>query len=200
VIVFSRREKPVAEQQLSRSDVEEAFREIGEFMLRHRKTAEIAVYGGAAIMLQFEVAFRTADVDAVVRDGDHGLLTQAARDVAARRGWHRSWFSEAVANYVGAPGGTLLHASYPSETRQGLRVYVAKPDYLLAMKLRAMRVGSRDESDAAMLALHCGIATREALLALLSAYFPNEPADARRIAVVGQFAETFHAPPPADPG
>jgi hypothetical protein len=190
----------LATQQLSRSDVEQAFREIGEIMLRHRKTAEIAVYGGAAIMLQFEVTFRTADVDAVVQGGDHGVLMQAARDVAERHGWHRSWFSEAVSTYVGVAGGTALHASYPSETWPGLRVYLAKPDYLLAMKLRAMRVGSRDESDAAMLAGACGITTREAMLALLRSYFPNEPADARRSAVVGQFAETLHAPPPADPG
>jgi hypothetical protein len=185
-------------QQLSRSDVEAAFREMGEILLRHRKTAEIAVYGGAAIMLQFEVTFRTADVDATVQSGDHGVLMDAARDVAERRAWHRSWFSEAVANYVGTGGGTVLHATYPSETRPGLRVYVAKPDYLLAMKLRAMRVGRRDESDAAMLARTCGITAKDDMISLLQTYFPNEPPDARRIAIVGQFAETLHAPPPAD--
>jgi hypothetical protein len=187
-------------QQLSRGDVEAAFREMGEILLRHRKTAEIAVYGGAAIMLQFEVAFRTADVDATVESGDHGVLMQAAREVAERRGWHRSWFSEAVANYVGSAGGTALHETYPSETRPGLRVYVAKPDYLLAMKLRAMRVGRRDESDAAMLARACGITSKEAMIGLLQTYFPKEPADARRIAIVGQFAETLNDAPSADAG
>lgn len=68
----------MAIQRLSRTDVEAAFREIGELLLRDRKTAEIAVYGGAAIMLQFEVTFRTADVDATVESGDHGALMQAA--------------------------------------------------------------------------------------------------------------------------
>ena len=182
-------------QELSRADVEDAFREMGEILFRRRKTVEIAVYGGAAILLQFEASFRTADVDATVEAGDHGAAMMAAHEVADRRGWLRSWFSEAVANYVGEPGGTLSHASYPSETRAGLRVYVAKPDYLLAMKLRAMRVGSRDEADAAMLAHRCGITTPEGLLALLEKYFPREPPDARRRVTIAQFAKTLNAPP-----
>jgi hypothetical protein len=41
-------------------------------LVRKGRVAEIAVYGGAAIMLQFEVAFCTAGVDAKVETGDHG--------------------------------------------------------------------------------------------------------------------------------
>ena len=61
-------------QELSRAAIEDAFRELGEILARAGKTADIAVYGGAAILLQFEVTFRTADVDAHVRVGDHGAL------------------------------------------------------------------------------------------------------------------------------
>jgi len=187
-------------QALSRSDVESAFHEIGEMLVRKGRVAEIAVYGGAAIMLQFEVAFRTADVDAKVETGDHGALMEAAHDVANRRGWLRSWLSEAVTVYLGEQGGTTLHRSYPDETRAGLRVYVAKPDYLLAMKLRAMRIGSRDESDAIMLATVSKITTSDEMIALIGRYFPKEPPDARRIAIVGQFAERLNAPPPDNAG
>jgi hypothetical protein len=67
-------------QELSKATIEDAFREMGEILVRAGKTAEIAVYGGAAIMLQFEVTFRTRDVDAQVQCGDHGALMQAARD------------------------------------------------------------------------------------------------------------------------
>ncbi len=63
-----------------------------------------------------------------------------------------------------------------------------------------MRVGRRDESDAAMLAQTCGISSKDALIGLLNAYFPNDPPDARRLAIVGQFAETLHAPPSTDVG
>src|SRR5580658_1971228 len=154
-------------QELSKTAVEDAFRELGEILVRAGKTAEIAVYGGAAIMLQFEVTFRTTYVDAHVESGDHGALMQAAREIAERRGWLRSWLSEAVTMYLGEPGGTTLYRSYPSDARAGLRVYVAKPDYLLAMKLRAMRVGSRDEADAALIARASQITTYGAMVTLL---------------------------------
>ncbi|MDO9709667.1 hypothetical protein [Paracraurococcus lichenis] len=100
-------------QQLSRAEVEAAFREMGEALVRARKTAEIAVFGGAAIMLQFEVEFRTGDVDARVEAGDHGALMAAAREVGDRRGWLRSWFSEAVTTYLSGAGATAFHGSYP---------------------------------------------------------------------------------------
>src|SRR5271154_1539123 len=109
-------------QELAKAAVEDAFREMGEILVRAGKTADIAVYGGAAILLQFEVTFRTTDVDAHVESGDHGALMQAAREVAERRGWLRSWLSEAVTMYLGEPGGTTLYGSYPSDARVGLRV------------------------------------------------------------------------------
>jgi len=187
-------------QPLSKAAVEDAFRERGEILARTGKMVEIAVDDGAAALLQFEVTFRTTDVDAHVESGDHGALMQAAREVAERRGCLRSWLSEAVTIYLGEPGGTTLYGSYPSDARVGLRVYLAKPDYLLAMKLRAMRIASRDEDDAALLARASNITTFDAMVALLGRYFPKEPPDRRRAAIVRQFAETLNAPSSDDVG
>jgi hypothetical protein len=181
-------------QALSKEAVEDAFREMGEILFRAGKVAEIAVHGGAAILLQFEVTFRTTDVAAHVESGDHGALMQAARDIAERRGWLLSSLSEAVTMYLGEPGGTSLYGSYPSAAQAGLRVYVAKADYLLTMKLRAMRVGSRDEADAVLLAQASQTTTFEAMIALLNRYFPKEPPDVRRAAIIRQFAESLNAP------
>ena len=188
-------------QNLSAADVRDALGEMGEILFRAGKTGDIALYGGSAILLQFEATFRTADVDAVVESGDHGAIMQAAREIAERRGWLRSWFSEAVASYLGGLPATEFHASYPSETRVGLRVYVAQPDYLLAMKLRALRAGTRDEADAATLARACGLATNDELFGLVQKYFPKEALDARRRAIIGRFVRTLSdAPDPDDPG
>lgn len=184
-------------QSLARAEIEAALQEMGEILARERRTGEIAVFGGSAILLQFDVAFRTGDVDVVVESGDHGAIERAARAVADRRGWLRSWFSEAVANYVGEGGPTRFFASYPSETRPALRVYVARPDYLLAMKLRAMRIGTRDEADAALLAGACGVRTAAALLALLGQYFPKEPPSPRQVATVTAFAAGLDDAPAA---
>ena len=179
---------------MSKSDVERAFAEMGDILYRAQRVADIAVFGGAAILLQFEAEFRTGDVDARVDSGDHGAVLEAARVMAERHGWLRSWFSKAVTTYVSAEADTTLHASFPSEAQTGLRVYVARLDYLLAMKLRAMRGGSRDEADAAMLARASGIVTASAMIALLRQYFPKEPPDPRRRTIVTQLAESLDDP------
>jgi len=100
-------------QQPSRQDVEAAFREMGELLVRAGKIAEIAVFGGAAIILQLAVNFHTGDVDARVETGDHGAVMTAAAEVARRLGWLRSWFSEAVTTYPGTDDGTTLTQSWP---------------------------------------------------------------------------------------
>lgn len=182
-------------QQLSKSDVEAALRDVGEIMARERKVAEIAIYGGSALLLQYELDFRTGDVDMRVESGDHGALMKAVAEVARRRGWLASWMSEAVTVYLGDERGADLHGSYPSEARVGLRVYVAKPDYLLAMKLRAMRGGTRDFADARFLAQETGMTDRDSLVALLRRYFPREDVDPRRVAIIAGFVEAMHAPP-----
>jgi hypothetical protein len=182
-------------QQLSKSDVEAALHDVGEIMARERKVAEIAIYGGSALLLQYDLAFRTGDVDMRVEGGDHGALMRAVVEVARRRGWLDSWMSEAVTVYLGDERGADLHGSYPSEGRVGLRVYVAKPDYLLAMKLRAMRVSTRDFADAKFLAQNIGMTDMVSLTALLRRYFPREDVDPRRIAIIAGFVEAIHAPP-----
>ena len=187
-------------QQLSRQDVEAAFREMGELLVRAGTVAEIAVFGGAAIMLQLAVNFHTGDVDARVETGDHGAVMTAAAEVARRHGWLRSWFSEAVTTYLGTDDGTTFFGSYPSESKVGLRIYVAKPDYLLAMKLLAMRIGTRDEADAILLARASGITTVDSMIRLLQRYYPKETPDPRRVLIIGQFVETLNATPPEDAG
>lgn len=172
-----------------------AFREMGEFLLQEGKVAEVAVHGGGAIILQFTVTFRAGGVAVGVETGAHGAVMRAARKVAACRGWRRTWFREAVADCVAAAGGTALHASYPDEGQAGLRVYVAKPDYLLAMLLRAMRVGTRDAEDAVTLARASGITTTAAMLDLLDKFFPSDLPDPRRVAILAQFAVHLHASP-----
>lgn len=182
-------------QQLSRADVESALRDVGDIMVRQKKIAEIVIYGGSAILLQYDVQFRTGDVDIKVESGDHGSLLAAIHEVARVRNWLTSWMSEAVTVYLGESGGTAYHGSYPSEDRVGLRVYVAKPDYILAMKLRAMRTTSRDFADAKLLAIDTGMSDLTSLLALVRRYFPNEDIDPRRVAIIANFVEAIHAPP-----
>jgi hypothetical protein len=71
--------------QLDKAKIDEAFRLMGQYLLDRKAFGEIAVYGGSAIILQFEWRLRSEDVDArVISAGNHGVVIDAARVTAAR--------------------------------------------------------------------------------------------------------------------
>lgn len=113
---------------LTRDDVAAAFREMGEALARRRLVGEIAVYGGAAAMLRFDVSPATRDVDALISEA-HGALQEAAREVARRRGWHPGRLGEAASTPVGSSPAPRSHGVFPSESRPGLRAYLVSPDH-----------------------------------------------------------------------
>lgn len=165
---------------LTNEMIRQAFSIMGAY-LRDRKTVgEIAVYGGSAILLQFEWRTVTRDVDAViVSTGNHGLVEEAAKVAAAQLGLLRSWLSEAVAQYTSSEAGAQglrLSGFYPEDGVPGLRVLVATPQYLLAMKLIALERATatdRDFEDAKMLAREVGVTTVEELQEIYRSYFPG---------------------------
>ena len=167
--------------EFDRETIIAALTEVGEELHRRRKVGDVAVFGGSAMLLQFGTEFVTRDVDAVI-DAEHGEVTRAVQEVARTRGWPSSWLNEGVSVYLSPDhrAGVSLYGEFPSPQRVGLRVYVAKPEYLLALKLRALRIGTRDVSDVLTLARHLDIRTLDGLLAVIGRTFPHEPLDARR--------------------
>jgi hypothetical protein len=84
----------------------------------------------------------TADVDAVTEDKD--FLYSAAQTLAVRHGWPHDWLNDGVRAYLsprveGFAQHTLFR-TYPSEETPGLRVFVPTAEYMLAMKLMALRL------------------------------------------------------------
>src|SRR3981081_4709552 len=113
-------------KQLDRAKFEEAFRIMGQYLLDRKALGEIAVYGGSAIMLQFEWRRNSRDVDQrVTGDSSHGLVMAAAANAAEHLGLPRSWLSENVAMYARRgerEADRILVGLYPSPHTFGLRV------------------------------------------------------------------------------
>lgn len=84
---------------LGRDDLEAAFESLGAAARAAGLTVEIAVYGGAALVLTFPSRVATKDVDAVV-SGDARWLRRAAADLAAERGWPEDWLNDAVKGWL----------------------------------------------------------------------------------------------------
>jgi hypothetical protein len=168
-------------KRLTVTEIKRAFSIMGEFLRDNKTFGEIAVYGGSAILLQFDWRESTEDVDAtVVSVGNHGLVRKAADKAASDAGLERSWLSEAVAQYTSTEGDVSdfsFEGLYPEFGNPGLRVVVARPEYLLAMKLAALQrrvAGDRDFEDAKNIAVGLGIDTIEKLEAAYRAYFPKD--------------------------
>ena len=146
---------------------------------------ELAVYGGSAIMLHFAWRKGTEDVDAVdavLRPGfDERLLAPSAAAVAALMDLPDDWIDDAVGMFTPlAEDDTLFEVSgvYSELGVPGLRVLVARPHYLLGMKLMALANldrGDRDMDDARMLARELKIIDVEALERLYASIHGERP-------------------------
>ncbi len=163
-----------------RATLELAFARLGEVAVAEGKVIEISVYGGSAVLLTFENRATTRDVDAVF-EKDRAFVRRAATQVAEEFGWSENWINDGVKGFLSArdaePGAKSLFRSYPSGDASGLRVFIATPPYLFAMKCLAMRVGgtetSQDIDDIRLLGSALGIRTFSEAIAVVSRYYPD---------------------------
>jgi hypothetical protein len=111
---------------------------------------------------------------------DQVWLREAVAALAEEKGWPPDWLNDGVKGWLSHrdadPEAKQLFKTYPSEDEPGLRVFLASPHYLFAMKCLAMRIGgvdgSQDRSDIETLARHIGIVTAEQALDIVSQYYP----------------------------
>lgn len=136
---------------------------------------DMAVYGGAALALVFDLRQATRDVDAVVQ-GSQDFLRRAVREVAEEERWPADWLNDGVKGFLSHHEELCALAEFQASAEGGLRLYVPVPEYLFAMKCMAMRPegieGSRDIADIEALADKAGIADAAAALALVERFYP----------------------------
>ena len=162
-----------------REGLEAAFEALGAAARRDGKIVEIAVYGGAAMVFTFGARPSTKDVDAVFDDNREWVRGVAAR-IADENGWDTAWINDGVKGFLSEADGVStsmrLLRGYPDEREPGVRVLVAQPEYLFAMKAIAMRVGgyggADDIGDLKLLARALGIGSVGDALTLVERYYP----------------------------
>jgi hypothetical protein len=120
---------------LSRDEIRRALLALAGELARAAVRCEIAVFGGAALVLLYGAREATKDVDVVIlRQGDPALVRKAVQRVADALGLPADWLNEAGKGYVHglALGEVLLD-------EPALLVRALAPQQLLAMKLSAWR-------------------------------------------------------------
>jgi hypothetical protein len=150
------------------------------------------VFGGAAIVLGFDFREATQDIDAMITLG-HGQVVRAQQEVGAELGLPPNWLNEQGTSYLSKHSDFSLFKTYPSEGQFGLRVLMATPQYLLAMKLLSFRSYGHDIQDIVQLAQRLACTTAEGLLQLVKHYYPDEQVLPEKIVEIRSIARQIHA-------
>lgn len=126
---------------------------------------EICLYGGAVMYLVYNARPSTKDVDAVFEPAQS--IRDAAQRVAEQYHLPDDWLNDGVKGFLTQhPKRVFLNWPY-------LTIYVADPDYLLAMKALACRVDGTDNPDIRFLIRTLGIASIDEVFKLIENYYPH---------------------------
>ncbi len=178
---------------MTKLELEKAFNRLGQLLRERGVTGEIAVFGGAAIVLGFDFRSATQDVDAMITQG-HGEVVKAQEVVATELQLPPNWLNEQGTSYLSKHKDFELFRTYPSECQFGLRVLTANGRYLLAMRLLSLRHFGHDVQDIVRLSRQLRITTDEDLLQLLRQYYPDEQLAPEKVAEIRSIAREIRAP------
>ena len=159
----------MANFKLSKADIQLLFELLDAELARRDIHGEVYLVGGAVMCLALDAREATRDVDAFFRPAR--VIREAAASVAVAAGVPDTWLIEAVKGYL-SPRGDFD----PYLELEHLRVFVARPEYLLAMKCAAMRIGEEfhDIDDIRYLLRFLNISTSREALDNVRRYFDEE--------------------------
>jgi hypothetical protein len=154
---------------LASRDIRRLFDLLNAALRREGIEGELFVVGGAVMCLAYAARPSTQDVDALFRPARQIRL--AAARVAVEAGLPPDWLNDGVKGFLSERGDFARFVELDH-----LRVMVAQPEYLLAMKCLAMRIGPEfhDEDDVRYLLRHLDIRTYEQAVAVMTRYYPIE--------------------------
>lgn len=152
---------------LTKADLRKLFELLNEELSSSGTRGELFLVGGAVMCLAYDARPSTADVDAFFRPTSE--VRKAAARAALRAGVSPNWLNDAVKGYL-SPHGDFVHFLELDH----LTIMLAQPEYMLAMKSLAMRIGAefRDEEDVRYLLRHLDIRDYDRALAVITKYFP----------------------------
>jgi hypothetical protein len=164
----------VPEHHFTRARIVAALQALGEELTSEGVRGQIFIVGGAAMALAYSTRRVTKDIDAVFEP--KGAIYAAAAKVAEEHGLPEDWLNDAAKGFM--PGADEHPRPVPDIA--GIEITTASPQYLLAMKLMAMRFGEDDE-DIKILLGECNLHSTEEVLDLLKQMYPlQEPSPKTR--------------------
>ncbi|GGE06597.1 hypothetical protein GCM10011390_27140 [Aureimonas endophytica] len=170
-----------------RERILQAFDWLGREAIAAGQRLDIAVYGGSALMLASNFRYASEDVDVSLLGAAWPTWLRTAVDrIAEAFGLSQDWLNDAVEFHLSAFADRASDhqefGTFPRDDEEvGLTVFVPAADYMLAMKLKAMRIadpakGEQEAADILNLMRVVGITTPEEALAVLAKFYPKSAA------------------------
>lgn len=161
--------------RLTREKIEILFCDLADRLMQENKVVDVAVYGGSALVLQFDFRKDTHDLDITAGDDAYALKTMSM-DVGLQHNLEPGWFSDGVEIFKSDKEALRFYKAYPSNEHQSLRIFTASPEYLLAMKILSMREpwNAPDMLDVQNLVKVMGIKTPEAAMEVVQRFYPGK--------------------------
>ncbi len=167
---------------LTREQILTALGALSDELGKQGVTGEVCLFGGTVMVLAFTARLTTKDVDALFRPSR--LIRELARRIAEEQRLPADWLNDGVKGYISA-----RHETTPGELPQfpHLRLAMPVPEYLLAMKCMAARLGGTtgeptDIPDIIFLIRQLRLRSAREVLDLVGQYYP-----ANRIPVKTQY-------------
>jgi len=148
--------------------------------------AHIHIVGGAGVMLSVRPdRDATSNIDSWVNAAGGSAAKVAVKETVIevarmRPGVPDDWLNEEASGFIPDGVGGAPDEWHELLRRGSVTVSVARPDVLLAMKLRAGR-GRRDFPDLPSLIAACGLTTRAEIIDVFDGHFPHDELNSRSL-------------------
>jgi len=166
---------------LTDRDLRRLFGLLNEELRRAGTEGELFLVGGAVMCLAYAARPSTQDVDALFRPARE--VREAAARVAVQAGIQPDWLNDGVKGFLSERGEFS-----PFLELDHLRVMVAQPEYLLAMKCLSLRIGAEfhDEDDVRYLLRHLDIGSYEQAVVVITRFYPLQRFPPKTLSALGE--------------
>ena len=184
---------------MEQEDIVEALRELVRELQESKTQVKIRIVGGAALALLYFTRPATTDIDSLeFKTRDIEAVDAAISKVGERRNLPPNWLNTEVSRIDAFPsvGKEVEWETIFSE--DGIEISVASAEALLAMKLKAGRVG-RDTDDIRKLMKQIDISNLSQVEDLYSEYYPGEILSERAFGTATNIIAESNVPYPEPP-
>ena len=151
---------------MTAGEIEKYLSEINDELTSKDVIGEICIYGGAAMCLAFKARPATKDVDAIFEPVK--VIRGVINKITEKYNLNDGWLNFAVKMFV------VEHEKNVLLDLSNFKVYVPTADYLLAMKVLALRAESFDAEDVEFLIKHLNLKKMEDVLKIVADYYPKK--------------------------